>query len=260
MKHKTLYFGFGFSLLALLVLRVCQLAFAVEAHTGFYKPEYENFWIISAIAIVVGIAIITCFSFVDVDAESRKKESKWMAIFYLLAAVGFGFKAFFTTFDSTTAIIDATAIAAMLSLASMAIYLIFAYFTYINKTPKTYFLVVPSIFWIFELISIFIRNNDVSSVPERVYETLSSVLCILFSLYLVKEKGGMLTKITTKIMVALSLVTSVFCLILSLPNILLIISGNGNLLHNPQISSVLYLAFGIYIPAYIFSTFNLKKS
>ena len=258
MKHKTLYVGYGFSLLALVVLRVCQLAFAMESATGFYKPEYENFGFVSAVAIILSVAAITYFSFTDTHFSRREKESGKTAIFYILTAVGFIAKFAFSDLGASASLISISTISALLALLSAAVCIVDAYFLFVGKTAKNHFNILFVVFWISELITVFVRNNDVSSLPERFYETVSAALCILCSLYVVKDKEEMLTKISSKIMVALSLVTSAFCIMCSLPQLLIVISGNGNLLHSFSLSSVLYLTYGIFIPVYIFGTFTQK--
>ena len=258
MKHKTLYVGFGFSLLALLVLRVCQLAFAIESTTGFYKPEYENFSFVSAAAIIISVAAITYFSFTDIVGSS-KIEGKPLAIFCILSAVGFVLKAYFLAFNSSPSLMGIYLVTALLSLVCGAVYLLYAYSLLKGQKIKPHFLAIVPVFWIFELIGIFVRSSDVSALSERFFETVTAALCVIFSLYLVKEKAGMLTNISTKIMVAISLTASVFCIILSLSPLLIILFGKGNLLHSFSYANIVYLAYGIYIPAYVFTTFKHKK-
>ena len=257
MKHKTLYAGYGCSFLAFIVLRICQLGFTIESNTGFYKPQYENFWYISAAVIILSVAAITFFSFTDVDFNSRKKEGGLTATFCIITGVGFLIKAissFSENFGAVPALLTLFAV-----VSAMACF-INAYCIFGGKSGKTgwYTLMVP--FWIIELVFVFVQNNDVSSVPHRFYEIVTAALGLVFAVCLAKDRAGMFSGISSKIMVALSLTASLFCLAFSLPNMVLFLAGKGSLLHDASFSDALYLSYGLFITVYIFSTFKLKKA
>ena len=256
MKHKTLYVGYAFSLIALLVMRICQLLFVIEPATGFYKPQYENFWIISATAIVVSALALAFFSYTDIDFTARKKEGIPVAIFSLVLGVSFVIKAFSSVLEVSGIL---AFVVAALSLILAVIYICSACMLFVGKKIKINYFIVSVVFWLVELISVYLQNDDISAVPQRTYWILSATLCLITSLDILKDKAEMLTKISSKTMVAFSLFTSLFCIISTLPNIILMVLGKGNLLYGTSLSDVFYLFYGIYISVYIFSTFKQKK-
>ncbi|MBR5451960.1 MAG: hypothetical protein IKV36_03070 [Clostridia bacterium] len=256
MKHKTLYIGYGFSALSLIVFRVCQVAFTIESNTGFYKPQYENLWLVSAAVIIISVAAITLFSFSDIDFNCREKEGRGVAALTVVVGIAFLIKAF-ATFSQNAGLM--ALLLTLLAILSAGVCFVNAYSVFCGKSVSvgSYALIVP--FWIIELVFTFIQNNDVSSVPHRFYEIITVALCLVFSLNIAKDKAGMLTQISSKIMVSLSLAASLFCLALSVPDVVLFLAGKGNLLHDASVLDLLYLAYGVYIPTYIFTTFKLKK-
>lgn len=257
MKYKTLYFGFGFSLLALLVSRFCQLAFAIETATGFYKLQYENFGVVSAALIIICILAITFFSFTDISCERKTDNSKLVGVFSCLAGVGFVIKA---VFGYQPTIANFSLVISVLAVVSAVVLFLYAYWVFVGKTQEFKFFVLIAPFWILELVFAFLQNNDVSAVPERFYEIITAALCLVFSLYQAKDKAKMLTPISSKIMVATSLITSIFCIILSLPKIVLMASGSGNVLHDFAMTDVMYLCYGVFIAVYIFASFRPQKA
>lgn len=256
MKHKTLYAGFGCSLLAVIVLRVCQLAFTIESNTGFYKLQYENFWLISAAVILCSVLSVVLFSFTDVDAALRIKEGKTSAVLSIVTGVGFLIKAFLSFNQSVGAV---SSLLGLFAVISAIVCFINSYNILSGKKESAFVFILAVPFWIMELVFVFLQNNDVASVPGRFYEIITAALCLVFSIYMAKDKAGMLTGISSKMMVAFSLVASLFCLALSVPNVVLFLAGKGDLLHNVSVLDLLYLAYGVYIPTYIFTTFKFKK-
>lgn len=257
MKHKTVYVGFGFSLLSLIIMRVCQLLFTIESNTGFYKSSYSNFSVLCLVVIALFVTAMMYFSFTDINPDNKGKEGKICATFSALTGGALLAKAVFLVMKQLgnfEIVVAATAVMATIAYVGYAQ----SVFTDTPQKPLFHILTVP--FWLVELIYVFVENNDISAVPERIYDIVTVGLCVVFSLYHLKFKADMLNPFGKKLMVALGLVTAAFCFVSTLPRYIVILLGGGEQLHASAISDALFPMYGAMIISFVFGVFKTEKN
>ena len=256
MKHKTVFVGFGFSLVALIVMRVCQLLFTIESATGFYKPSYSGFGILAATLIIVFSLVVTYFTFTDIDPKVINKEGKLVAVFSALTAGALLAKSVVLVVKDQSAF--SVAVAASAVMATVA-YVGYAQGIFTNKPLKASMQILAIPFWTLELVYIFIENNDISAVPERAYDIITACLCVLFALQHLKFKAEMLTPFKIKIMAVVGFITAIFCFISTVPRYLVVLIGGAEQLHASAVSDALFPFYGLMIITFIYSTFKKTK-
>ncbi len=258
MKHKSVYVGYGVLLAGLTVMRLVQLLFTIDSATGFYKLQYSYFYYVSLAALVFSAAVIIYFSAVDLKFGNQYPNGKIHKV--LSVAVGI---LFIFLFINKTESYRQTSFG-MLVLLSEAIaalgFILYGIIGLFGKKdfPAISLITVPA--FVVELIVVFIKNNGVSTVPEMVYDVLMLSLSIVFSIQSAKHINGLMSQKEIKIMFVTGLFTSIMSIITVLPRFIIILMGNGEVLHKTAVSEPVYLAFGIFSLVYVIETFKKEKT
>ncbi len=250
MKHKRIAVSYIFSSVAILLMRICQLLFAIESETGFYKPEYSYFGYISVSVLLVFSAVMIYLSFSEKERIDSKTNSKLSATFSALTAGGILAKA--VTLLITKPSNFAFAVSAAAVIAAVG-YFVYSQDVFTSGKINVGMLLLTIPFWILELVYIFVENNDISAVPERSYDIITVVLCLIFALSFIKLKAEMVDPFRSKLTFAVGLIASAFCFISTVPRYMVILLGNKILLHNSAISDALFPIYGIFILTVLFS-------
>ena len=258
MKHKSVYVSFGACLLGLVVLRTLQLLFTIETATGFYKPTYEYFAYVLIAAVLFSVAVIIYFSVVDLGRVNQNPNLKVKSVASIVVGGLFAAKCVESIDYYKNSKLGMFVL--VVEILAAAGFILFGALNIANKKPNPAISLMFIPVFIVELIVVFVKNNGVNSVPERVYDVVMLALCVWFSIQLAKHINGHLSEKETKIMFVEGLFTSAACIITILPRNLVAIFGYESLLHKSAISEPIYFVFGIFVLIYVVDLFWVSKN
>lgn len=269
MKNKSALICFFFSTAALTVLRICQLIYAIDGKTGFYKNEYSGFSLLCTAAMVISAAAVTLFSFFDTastesgqvsretDTAGRSASVLLTELFSLLVGASLAIHAV-GLLEEGTELIGTVRLAFLL--AAAVGYGAFGLLEMLGRARPALLTLFFTPVWIFELISGFVKYNDVSAVPERTYDILTLCLCTVFSLMYAKRINGFDSSRPRAIYTAVGLCTAEACLISTLPRFAVMLLGKTELLHESAVSGYVLLIFGFFSLLSIISDSRLNSA
>lgn len=259
MKHRHALTLLGITTFVCVLLRTIQMCFVIDEKTGFVKQSYG--------AVNLGVMIIVCASAVAVGVfaatiDGTKQEKKElrpsMAISSALASGMFFYQAVSGLSQQTTlAWYDLLLV--VFAMASTVVFLAYGLKNIYEYKMPPIILVVPVLYYIVRLISVFVSTSALALVTENIFLifTNSALLWFLYEMAAFENGVGETLKAPKKLF-ASGMVTIILCAVTSLPKFMFAFVSDTQLSRDDISSSLLNAAMGVFVLVYIVCNFIQK--
>lgn len=278
MKYRHAMIVLCASLPVCVVLRALQLIFTIDSSTGFIKQQYTAMAIAISVIVCVATAVVGALAVAVDKIKIRQQEPKpILSIGCMLVAGMFVFNMVTSVYAKLRTIIWHTSfIKNIVELfKSMAWYdslllilmvltaLVFVAYGLKNiyNYNMSMLLVVPVVYFVVKLISIFVNTSSLALITENVFLifTNSVLLWFIFEFASFENQVGDTEKMPKKLF-ASGLVAVVLCAVTSLPEFIAMIFDKTNASIDAVSAAALNLTIGFFILVYIMSNFYGTQS
>ena len=260
MTSRLYYWVFSLSVIMGIVLRTVMLLFTIEESSGFIKQEYSAYAGVIIAFLIIG-ALIIFLSAVCLKTDKEvipSVKGKLFSVACLLMAIAIIYEAFFSQllFYSTrlqTILYYAFSVAAAASLCYIGVC------KFWERTFPTALGIIPVLFWIIRIITVFTEYSRISTISDTVIGTASMCLALTTFLFYSKVEGKQTSK-RYKYYCAVGFLTVYVCLINAVSRIityLLSFEGAVHLSAEPSLTPLATAFFALTFAVSIFS--NIKQ-
>lgn len=259
MKAK-LFWIFCVVLLPLTVAgRTVQLIFMTEPATGFFKPSY------AALGVAMGVLLGLCLA--GLLALSRFLKEPFRPIgdkSIPLAAAAF-LMAAAQLYEAAAVMLSDTRIGITLVLHMLLLFGSVAFFAMLGVSRISYLplphilTVLPVLLWVYKLVAAFIHYTGIANISENILEI--ALLC--FSLLFMLQQGKFLSGDRIKSgrwILGGGICTALLCAAATLPRYILLLCGQGSLIHDGALPNPSDLVLMLYILAFLLSLYPLRET
>lgn len=255
MKQKNWFWvAYAGALLVLFGLRTAELMVATEPTTGFLKLSFSFWGIVMAVALIGFFVLVIGYAARCLKKESPAEPGKISCVLSILLAGDF----LFMTMSMNTEGLFTLPLKISLGVGAAA-YLAYGLAGALERRLPRW---VPLFFvpmWLFLLLTVFLDNNDIAAVPERIYSCLMLASCLLSSLYIARRTAGVLNNGSEKTLFGSCLISTGLCLICTFPRYVVALIGEKERLHPFAASEPLYAVWGLFALSFILECFILNK-
>lgn len=258
MKYRHTMLLLYISLPICVILRTIQMIFTIDYGTGFIKQQYS---VISPIITVVICAAVAAVSLLSAACEINPKGTTLRPG---IAAASFLVGGMFVC--QMAADVANLSFAAWYDMLLMVLGLVaaLAFIAYGLKNVYDYklpsiVLVVPTIYYVVRLISLFIGTSKLAMVTENIFMlfTNSVILLFVFELACLENEIGNTQKSTKKLFVY-GVATIMTCVTTSLPKLILIVTSDLKFARSDIAVALLNLSIAVFAFAYIVCNYKEK--
>ncbi len=244
------------------LMRILESVFIIEAETGFYKPGFGWFGIVSGLISFVLIAAVAYFCGVNANIKGKlKSPGIYMSIWSfavsisLLAVVAKLFVQNMSTGNFTAVSLVTSA----LSIIAMAFFLLYGLNGFIGFAVPKYLPVFLVPLWLYRLIYCFLSIREMSHISDNVYTIVMFCACTVFFLFMSKAISGVGVKNSLSVAVPVGLAASVLCFVCTVPRFVVWVFGGGDMLHeNPNVDTFIFFT-GIFILAFVLKSIRNSR-
>lgn len=257
MKHRHIINLLWIAIPICVILRTIQHVFTIDSTTGFIKQPYIE--ISSLITLVVLAAVAAMYVLAYFADGVSKKQNDLRPILAFTCTLTGGIFVFETV--SSLASLDSwySILLVILSLLSAFVFIAFGLKNIYPYNFPTVLLVIPALYYIVKLITLFISTSALSLVTENIFLlfTNSAMLWFLFEFASFENQIGDSIKSHKKIF-ACGITAVMLCVISALPKLLLLAFFNAKASSGDVSASLLMLSQAIFILSYIVGIFYKK--
>lgn len=253
MKYFPTKLCFFFGTVGLIALRLLLLLVATDATTGFFYRNVEWCgWALTGYCLLFGLAL-AWYAFTD----GFRYFSKPGLPSYIAALVTAVLLCVSVAFDfPLTGMKILGAALKLLAVFGFTLWGLAPFFKREISAAAT-LCFVPV--WLYELFRTFVENNDVSAVPERIFDIVMLSLLLIAMLQTAKNAVGVMSKARKRFLLWVDYMAAAFCFAGVLPRYLMIVIGAGDQLHGLALSDPIYLAVGAYLMLYAMGSFQKRR-
>lgn len=250
LKHKKAFIVFFTCFAVSIVARTLQLIFINEPETGFVKPEYMPVAVVLAVSLVVALtAIFLLAKFSGSHPTGLKKRSVPLAAISFAMAGAIVFEIITTVLKQP--FYPAYLILILLLLGCIAFFIMMGSSQISDRKLPASLALILVIYWIARLIVTFMSFTGIANISENVIETGTLCFSLIFLLDHGKILSGVNAEKSMRWIFPTGLMASLLCGLSALPRYILIISGNGSLIHEGIIPTPVYLILCVYIVVFL---------
>ena len=260
MKHKFIVAYFILALATFSIARVFQILFLLEPVTGFYKAEYGRTNLVYVTFYIGMVIILGAFAFSTRRMPTHApKVDKLLSVISFVVAISFAISSgvnLVNGFSSTKFL------SAMFSLLAAVFFVIYGLsgISDIKVPPVVSLFVFPV--WGFRLVSSFISFTGMANITENIYDILMFCASLFFFILMAKILSGVYVIRSIHYLYPVGLITSLLCIICSIPRYFVVLIGREEMLHKSTTLDISVLATGIFIAVFtlkLYSKNNLDK-
>ncbi len=256
MKQRHTVMLLGVSLPICVILRTIQLFFTIDNLTGFVKQPYST---ISTLITVVVCAAITAVAILSVVANQKQKTDE-AANSVWVVSIFTGLMFVHQTVVEAIELGKGSLVGVVLVFATLATAVVF-----IGCGIKGIFkikfppmlLVIPVVYYIIKLISLFINTSALALTIENVFLIFNYCALLLFMYEIAgleNEVGD--AKKRSKKLYAYGVAATMLCSVSYLPQMLLSVLGKVELSYNEISTLLLNIFVGVFAITYILCNFD----
>lgn len=258
MKHRHIINLLWISVPICVILRYIQHVFTIDSTTGFIKQQYRDISTLISFVIFAAVAAMCVLAYF---AEGiSKKQNELRPILSLTCALTGGMFVYETVSGLSSLGSWYSILLVLLSLLSAFVFVSFGLKNIYPYNFPNLLLVIPAIYYIVKLISLFISTSALSLITENVFLlfTNSALLWFLFEFANFENEFGSPKKSHKKIF-ACGITAVMLCVVTALPKFILLFSQKSNILRGDISASLLMLSQAIFILSYIAGIFYKKE-
>lgn len=260
MRYKQIILFYTLALPISLALRFIQLFFVIEPETGFYKQDF-GVWGGSITAIIMAIAfVIIVFSkFAHRAPEKMPPVKLGLSISSVLFAAAImaelvlGGETFGAVMWQKTLLYVFGVVFALWLLA-------FAIKDYLKFRLPAVIAVIPCFYFVVKIICIFAGISSLALISDHILLILAYCAVLLFMLQFAKALNNIDTERGFRKLLATGLISSILCVVQSVPNIVFHFVSENGYLHIAMITNVVMLFTGLFITVFTLSHFSRKNA
>ena len=259
MKHRHTMILLGVSLVVCVILRILQLAFIIDSATGFVKQQYS--------AISLAITIIVCaatasVAFLAAHANETKQKSEVFSPAVAVASIFVGIMFIYRFIINVTLFgkgPENGIILVFLALACAGVFAAYGVREIFGYKIPSIILVVPVVYYIVKLVSVFISTAKLALVTENVFTLFTNcvILWFVFEFSKFENQIGELENSPKKLF-ASGIAVIMLCAVTTLPKIILVIAGKLQASYDDVATSLLNISVAIFVLVYILCNFDDK--
>ena len=256
MRHRHALVLLAITAPICVVLRAIQMCFIIDEKTGFTKQNYK--------VINLGIMIVICASAVAVGLlamtiEGTKQNKKELhPVMAVVSALTSGMFIYQTVSGLSAQSMGSwySVLLVLLSLGSAIVFLAFGFKNIYDYNMPSMILIVPVIYYIVRLISVFVSTSELSLVTENMFLIFTSSILLWFMFELASFENGMgdVHKAPKKLF-ASGLSAVVLCAVTSVSKFIFAVVNNIQLSGEDISAALLNAAMGIFVLTYILCNF-----
>lgn len=260
MKYRHIINLLLLSIPTCVLLRLIQLVFTIDNTTGFAKQQYSQIsLLITVVVCAVAIAIGTLASAADDIVESQKTVQPLTAVASMFTAGMFVYEmvgcASAWSVSSTRA-----AILVVLSLLSAVTFAAFALKNIYDYRFPAIMLVLPTVFYVVKLVTLFISTSALALVTNNVFMLFANASVLLFMYeFACFENGFRRGSKSFRKLFSIGIVAVILCCVTALPPIILTAFGKWEMLKGDIASSLLLIAQAVFTFVYMSQSFYKKQ-
>lgn len=256
MRYRHTMTLFGISLPICLILRVLQSVFTIDSSTGFIKQQYSDISTVIMLVIFAGIASVGLMGLISDGVVMRKKNKN-----ILLSVAAFAVGAVFLFDIAASASVVAGAwydmLILLLGAVCSAVFIAYGLKNVYSYNFPSMLLVLPVIYYVVKLISVFVSTSDLALVTENIFLLFTNGSLLLFMFEFAKIENEIDETPKPKKFFAVSLITVMFCEIQAIPKILFY----GAVLSVRDLAdAVLNMVMGVFVLIYFVSNFGDSRT
>ena len=255
-KKYTPLFAFAFFALASILLWGYELIYAIDEKTGFIEPGHWSSYLMTGlllfgICFLIVLPFFTSKNVVGIKQKKRPVTGVLGIIFGGVLVVETVIA--FASSAPPNVIVTISAVAASLFIIFMAINLIFGQ----NYSFAGVFAIVPAIWACIRLAVNFMKYTTIANISGNLFDVLMMVFTVMFLFYQANLIAGIDTKKSYRFTQGFGLCASLFCLMCTLPRLLLNLDHSSYETINPSLSD---LILAIYALVFVVSIIHGNKT
>lgn len=259
MKHRHALMLFGITLPICVLLRTIQMIFTIDSKTGFIKQQYSAVGITITVVICAAVASIGLLTAtIDGKKQNQKQVRPVIAIASALTSGMFVYQTVAgLTQQRGGAWYDMLLV--LLAFASAVVFLAYGFKNIYDYKMPPIMLIVPVLYYIVKLISVFVSTSALSLVTENVFLifTCSVLLWFMFEFACFENEIGDSNK-RPKRLFASGLAAVLLCAVTSLPKFIFAAVSDARLSGGDIAAALLNVSIGIFVFVYIVCNFGEK--
>lgn len=257
MKHKHAVMLLGITLPICILLRTLQMCFIIDDKTGFVKQQYSAIGLAITIIICAATAAVGLFAATLEGTKHNKQELRpAIAIASVLAGGMFVYETVAVASQQTSgAWYDV--LLTFLAFASAIVFVAYGLKNIYSYKMPTIILVVPVLYYIVRLISVFVSTSSLALVTENVFLifTSSILLWFMFEFACFENNIGDSEKRPKKLF-ASGLAVVVLCGTTSISKFIYAMVSDVQLSGEDIAAASLNVAVGLFVLVYIVCNFG----
>lgn len=261
MRYRHIINLFFVSTPICVLLRTIQLVFTIDGGTGFIKQQYSTISVLITLIVCATVGAIGMLaSSIDGIKQNPHKTQPAVALAGILVGVMFIYQ--------TIANLKGLTIGAWhdMLLAVLCLLSAFVFIAYGLKSIYSYkmpamILVIPVVYYIVRIINVFVSTSALALITENVFLifTNSVLLWFMFEFASLENQIGDASKKTKKLF-ASGIASVMLCTVTAIPKLILIITDSSDVSNGDVASSLLNVAVGIFVFAYIICNFGEQNA
>lgn len=260
MKYKKILTFFLIGLPLSVMLRFMQLYFTIDADTGFYKQEFENYSIFMLIIILAFSAFAAIFSF---SAHRYPSNPPNPNVLLSISALCLGFSLLLETKNELFSIsVPAWQRVAILlaAIAAGICFIVFAINGIINIVLPKVLYIIPTIYLVIRCICFFSSISSLAIISDNIILTGTYIVSLIFMLEYAKLYNSTDGEYNFRKLLAFGLTSSIMCFTQSIPHFIMNFINDFKYQHTSMEANVSIFFMGAYILIFVLSHFSYKNS
>ncbi len=236
------------------LMRILEGLFIIEAETGFYKPGFGWFGLVSGFVSFVLIAVLVYFCGISTNIAGKLKSPGVGISIWSFAVAGSLLAVVVKSFINNMSISSFSALSlatSVISIVAMAYFLLYGLKGFIGFSVPKYLAVFLVPLWLYRLIYCFLSIREMSHISDNVYTIVMFCACTVFFLFMSKAVSDVGVKNSLSVAVPVGLASSVLCFVCTVPRFVIWAFGGADMLHeNPNVDVFIFFT-GIFIIAFV---------
>ncbi len=246
----------GVGTVCAIALRIMQIIFITETKTGFFIKGLETIGNIVTAAIILIIAVCTVYGAVYKEKEAEKAViTRPFGIVHFILAAAIIYESLFSTVATATETWKIL-LQMVFGLSAALVFALRGYRAYVGGESSPALSVVYVLFWLVRLIITFSSYISASVLAETVFEMLALCTTLVFFFNMSAIENDVSAPRRQKTILPLSVATILSGAVYSVSQVIVILSGKGQLLHTQNASLLTNAAVVIYVIFYVVLSFK----
>lgn len=258
MKKRQAMLLLGVSLLICTALRIMQLIFTIDRSTGFIKKPYATISVLITVIVCVVTAAVSLLSFTGDAVFKKSKENVLLTSASFLMGGAFLARGVIGVLSLQNKGLG-DVLLVFLAIVSAVVFVMYGLQSGSEKANAAIIFVVPVIYYVAELISIFVSTSSLALVTENIFIIFSTCASLLFVFMFAGFENEIkeISKAPKKLF-ATAIAAIMLCALTAFPKTFLALAGEIQLSKFDLSQIILQIAMGVFALAYVICNLDDK--